>query len=250
MTLKKFMHYLGLAVLSLCLAACQSQSSDELLAKIDQAAEKMTTYQTSTDFDQKLADQEIFNQITMASYSQERGIEGKLLNKADDEERILQIISNPKQTVYQERQLDEASDWQLSPSSQALEERVHRFPYQKMLEILHKIKGSTSLRRLGPSQIIRYEGENPQLTEMINQRGASSYQNDAIHSLEFLIDSQSAGIRQVSWRVHGQDKASKKPLLTSITIKYQPIPDQQLDEDFASAEDKAYIPSRKENTNE
>ncbi|MCW1040887.1 hypothetical protein, partial [Streptococcus anginosus] len=72
---------------------------------------------------------------------QERGTEGKLINKGEDGDRILQIISNPKQTVFQESQLDDQSDWQLSPSSQALEERVHRFPYENMLEILHKING-------------------------------------------------------------------------------------------------------------
>ncbi|AMB93931.1 hypothetical protein ACWOE5_07610 [Aerococcus sanguinicola] len=248
--MKKFIHYLGLAVLCLFLAACQSQSSDDFLAQIDQAAEKMTTYQTSTDFDQKLGDKEIFNQMSMATYSQERGTEGKLINKGEDGDRILQIISNPKQTVFQESQLDDQSDWQLSPSSQALEERVHRFPYENMLEILHKINSDAQLRKLGPTQIIRYEGKNPQLTEIINQRGASSYQNDAIHSVEFLIDSQSSGIRQVSWRVHGQDKASKKNLVSSIKIKYRPLSDQQLDEDFASAENKSYIPSRKEESNE
>lgn len=220
-------------LISLFTAGCQMKEPDSILEDINHASPTINVYRQSIFVTQSLKNNGGQPQISLTSYAtidNEKGLEGKLIKKEVDETaQIINVISNPSATVYKENN----SQWLHSKTPEAQIDRITIMTYAQAQDILNIIQTDATWRQLPFGYMVSFDGQNPQLKNLINQIVQEDYTNDVAHNVQVVINKENNYIEKIIWLADGKEYKQNERMTSKVELKYADQNDFIVAEGFA-----------------
>jgi len=223
--MRKFITFIFIASVLLLIGSHveASESSTDLGLAVGQTLTETQSYKQTTVIEQfETASPDTTRDTIMAnlSYGSIDDFSGKIIEKTNDAnqgqtESILQVETEDQQTAYKQ----DNQDWQQSLTNDSFLSQLQVLSLDQIGDLLALLDATGEWKGSLTDQTLSFNGEDENLTNLLNQVVTDSYNAGAVHNVSITVDRQTKTITAIHWQVSGTSRIDNQAVSTDLLVK-------------------------------